>query len=174
MDPISIDVTEIIHFDITAHENIIFVRDSCDEYYYNTDTKVLKHVKAEDPLSTIAGSLRFFRGKIIGMCHFPEDGFINFFEMNMTDGSWKHLSRVPMPELTLEDQDWFHYYTARHLIHDNEFFIEIPPRPDKEENYYQYRNVDFESNCLGNYVLEFHNGLLIGKDFLSLPSWILH
>ena len=170
-NPILIDVTEILHFDFTAHKNIIFVKDSYYGYCYDADTKVLKKLTLS---SMVLFSPRFFKGKIIGMCHLPEDGLIKFSELSLADGFWKHLSRVPLPELSIEDQDWFGYHSARHFIHNKEFFIEIPPQKNKEERFYQYRNVDFGSNCLGNYVLEFRNGDLTNKDFLSLPSWILH
>ena len=170
-DPILIPVKDDMEFDFTAYENLIFVRDNLDGYCYDLENKTLKHLTLEDDHMT----LDFFNGKIIGIHHYPEDGIIEFYELNLADGSWKHALTLSLPKVTLEHLDATlldGYYYARHFIHNNMYFIQLPPEPGTAHTESKYRNVDFESNCLGTYEIRL-DIVDFSRDFISLPSWIL-
>ena len=166
-DPITIHVTDNENSDFTAHKNMIFVKDSHNAYCYNSEYKDLKHFVLDDNIE----SFSFCKGKLIGISHFPEDGVINFYEFVLADGSWKHVSKVPLPVLDENEQEKFGYFTARHFVHNDEFFIELPPELGSDGMVSQYVNVDLASNCLGTCRFGLDN--LLREDYLSLPSWLL-
>ena len=81
---------------------------------------------------------------------------------------------MSLPKVNSEQQDRFEYYCARHFIHNNVYYIELPPELDIDDvqMYCQYKNVDFESNSLGSHTLELDH-VEYSRNFISLPSWVL-
>ena len=158
-----------IYFDFTAHKNMILIRDSDDAYFYNAENKELKHFALDAYIDI--DRIMFFKGKVIGMTPYPQNGIIYFFELNLNDGSLEHKSQVYLPELSVNNQDRFEFDSARHFAHNEEFFVELPPGPDTNTRHCPYVNVDFKSNCIKTCRIELYD--LHGRDFLSLPSWLL-
>ena len=91
--------------------------------------------------------------------------------LSLTDGSFEHISKMPLLQLSIEDQDKFGYFYARHYAHNDEFFIELPPALHTNRSQYQYGNVDLKQTVFAHIDW---NLMIWIADFLSLPSWILH
>ena len=75
-NPISIRVINEIYFYFTAHKNMILIRNSYDAYFYNAENKELKHFALDAHIDI--DRIKFFKGKVIGMTPYPQNGIMNF------------------------------------------------------------------------------------------------